>query len=593
MTVFSLAACNGGGGGGGAGTPGATPDPIASVVVSEFNPNWAHTGVFEPATTCADCHQSNGVVMQHAGNDVSPSTQWQHSVMAHSFNDPYWQAAVEDEIATFPDLAGEIGNDCTTCHAPMAHKHAHQTLTNLDANGHFTFETAQSLDHAREGISCTLCHQINNDNIVDANPATGTYDDRSFTGNFSIDPAAQEIGGPYAGPSLNPMFNQSGYTPKLDTLTQKSELCATCHTLYTPVIDVTTGIPNGNQFLEQAPFLEWLNSDYATGNGAVAVQQCQDCHMPEPAPGYTSKISTRPAGAPNRSPFAQHTLLGGNAHLLEMLGAYRSELGISNTTSVQGFQDQADLTRAFLASSSAELAVNNASVAGGVLTADIEITNKTGHKLPSAYPSRRMWLHVTVTDENTSQVIFESGKPDSNGRISTDTARLQDVCMQLDKPVGFDSTACYESHRNTIDEPEEVAIYETVLGDTNNVITHTLLRAASYLKDNRIPPVGFTNAQADIIDVQTRPSGVSGDSDFNCVGTAEGCGKDTVEYEVDVSAYTGPFTVEARLLYQAVQPAFVDGLHSSGPLVNRFKAMYEAVPPSSELLATTSVSGVN
>jgi hypothetical protein len=160
--------------------------------------------------------------------------------------------------------------------------------------------------------------------------------------------------------------------------------------------------------------------------------------------------------------------------------------------------------------------------------------------------------------------------------------------MALDKLEGFDSGLCYEPHRDVIDDPEQVAIYETVLGDVNGNITHTLLRGAEYLKDNRIPPRGFTESVAATIETQTIPSGVTGDGDFNCgAGTAsEGCGADTVHYQVDLAGHTGPYAVEARLLYQATQPAFVDGLHTIGDRVNRFKVMYDAVPPSAEVLAT-------
>lgn len=605
LFLVSVSACNGGSsstdsttstGSGDTGTdPAADPgteDPIAAVTVSEFNPYWLHAGVFEPATTCASCHQSDGVVMTFNGKDVSPYSQWKHSVMAHSFNDPYWQAAVEDESAAFPGLEGVVEDTCMTCHAPMAHTDAHQNLTNLE-DGNLVFDVAKGLDHAREGVSCTLCHQINDSNIIDANELTGVHDDRSFSGAFSIDPASQEIGGPYTGPSTNPMLNQSGYTPKYDALTQKSEICATCHTLYTPVVDVETGVPNGEEFLEQASFLEWLNSNYATGNGGVAVQQCQDCHMAQPSDTYSTQISTRPPSAPVRSPYMQHAFLGGNAHLLDLLRTYSAALGIDNDTTSQGFQDQADLTRSFIGQQAAELNIGTASITGGTLVADVVITNKAGHKLPSSYPSRRMWLHVTVRGA-TGNVIFESGQPDSNGRISTDTARLQAACMELDKPDGFDSSACFEPHRDVINSADQVAIYETVLGDTEDVITHTLLRASEYLKDNRIPPAGFTLAKAEEIDEQTEPSGlVENDTNFNCRDTAEGCGADTVRYEVNVNGLTGPFTVEAELLYQSIQPAFVNGLHSEGPLVKRFKAMYEAVPPRVEVLATDAVSGVN
>ncbi len=105
------------------------------------------------------------------------------------------------------------------------------------------------------------------------------------------------------------------------------------------------------------------------------------------------------------------------------------------------------------------------------------------------------------------------------------------------------------------------------------------MQAAQYLKDNRVPPIGFTNSKAAILEVQTIPDGVSGDGDFNCVSTDEGCGTDSVHYQVDVQGQTGSYLVEVRLLYQATQPGFVNGMHNVGDRVNRFKVMYDAVPP--------------
>jgi hypothetical protein len=342
-------------------------------------------------------------------------------------------------------------------------------------------------------------------------------------------------------------------------------------------------MPSGTNFLEQGPYLEWQNSDYATGNALEA--QCQDCHMPEPEPGYATEISLLGPGTMQaRSPYGQHSLLGGNAHLLEIMSDYRHELGINTSTSVNGFTEQISKTRDFLGGA-AQISLSTPTDTGGNLEFDVVVNNRAGHKLPSAYPSRRTWLHVTVKD-NSGSVIFESGKPDSRGYISTDEARLKADCMALDKLEGFDSSQCYEPHRDVISDPSQVAIYETVLGDVNGEITHTLLRGAQYLKDNRIPPSGFTESVAATIETQTIPSGVTGDGDFNCgAGTAsEGCGADTVHYQVDLTGHTGPYAVEARLLYQATQPAFVDGLHTVGDRVNRFKVMYDAVPPSVELL---------
>jgi hypothetical protein len=533
--------------------------------------------------------------LQDTGEDISPSTQWRHSMMAHAFDDPYYQAKVQEETHIFPELAGFIEDKCLTCHSPMGRTNAHHTETGLteDAScplddGCYRLDTASEDMAAREGVSCTLCHQIQDLDL-------GTED--SFSGHYSIadsnDNNAFTIYGPYQSPLTGPMQNNSAYSPQFGNHMTGSALCASCHTLYTPTLEVGTGTPTGNDFLEQGPYLEWQNSIYTTG--ANQEQQCQDCHMADPEPGaYATRISLTPNGAvnenwPERSPFATHSMVGGNTHVLELLRNYRDVLGIENSTTVTGFDEKIAQTRNLLQNKTAELAISSVAIDDDQLNVDVRVTNNTGHKLPTGYPSRRVWLQLTV--KNTSnQVIFESGAPDANGRISTDAARLDSNCLAIEKNQGFDSSNCYEPHRDVVTEPSQVAIYETVLGDTNANITHVLLHADTYLKENRIPPQGFTNSQADSIEPQTLPAGVTGDADFNALNNEEGTGSDTVHYRVDVTGQTGPFAIEAKLHYQSIQPAFVNSLHADAGKVNRFKIMYAETPPSVETLAQASAA---
>jgi hypothetical protein len=571
----------------------------------EYNPDWGTLGVFTDAQTCATCHRASidqdpnipAVLrepLEDSGKDISSSRQWRHSMMAHALNDPYYQAKVTDEAAIFPELAGFIEDKCLTCHAPMARTHAHQSGTDLlqDAScplpdGCYRLDTAVSQDHAREGVSCTLCHQIRE---------AGLGTSSSFSGEYSIaeagDPDALTIYGPYSNPVGTPMQNNTLYTPVFGVQTTSSDHCSTCHTLFTPTLDADTGSPTGNEFLEQGPYLEWQNSLYATGNPLE--QQCQDCHMPDPDPGaYTTRSAIRPNGTvnegwPERSPFFTHGMVGGNTYMLELLRDNRTLLEIANSTTEAGFDEKITETRSLLENRSATLAIPQALASGNELTIDVLIGNQTGHKLPTGFPSRRMWVHLKVTDPD-NQVIFDSGAPDASGKISTDAARLDPDCLASNKPPGFSNDDCFEPHRDVIDDDSSVAIYETVMGDTNDHITHVLLHASTYLKDNRIPPAGFTNARADSIEPQTKPAGIGNDSNFNWSNNQEGSGTDTVRYRVETGR-SGTFNIEAQLLYQSVQPAFVDSMHTAAPRVDRFKSMVAQTPPRVEVLATTQTS---
>lgn len=584
-------------------------DDDAMETTAEFDPNWATVGVFSSAQSCTGCHRAStdqdpaiATVMRYPlqddGEDISPGNQWQHSMMAHAFNDPYYQATVQDETHAFPKLAGFIEDKCLTCHSPMARTHAHQTGMSLTqdescglSDGCYRFDTARLDMHAREGVSCTLCHQIKEDNLGSEASFSGLY-----TVAKSDEPGARTIFGPYQNPhagGANAMQANSGYTPQFGGQMASSGHCASCHTLYTPTLDAVSGTPTGNAFLEQGAFLEWKNSIY--GSGTAQDRQCQDCHMAAPDAGsYATRIAVKPDGSvnavwPERAPFFSHSMLGGNAYVLELLRDYRALLGIENSTSTAGFDEKIAQTRALLQNQTAALDITRVSAEDDELNVDVRVTNRTGHKLPTGFPSRRVWIHFRVKDAS-DRVVFESGAPDAAGRISTDAQRLDPDCLAHDKSPDFDNENCFEPHRDVIAKPSQVAIYEAVPGDTLGHITHVLLHASSYLKDNRLPPRGFTNSAASAIEIQTVPAGVNGDNDFNASNGQEGSGTDTVHYRVHLDGDSGPYTVEARLLYQAIQPSFVEALHADADRVNRFKVMYARHTPRVETLAEASAA---
>jgi hypothetical protein len=125
--------------------------------------------------------------------------------------------------------------------------------------------------------------------------------------------------------------------------------------------------------------------------------------------------------------------------------------------------------------------VANAAVQNGRLEAELAIENLSGHKFPTAYPSRRSWLHVTVKDRN-GNAVFESGAINPNGAI---TGNDND-----------DDALKYEPHYTQITAANQVQIYEGIMVDSAGKPTTGLLNALRYEKDNRMLPKGFNKATA-------------------------------------------------------------------------------------------------
>ena len=193
----------------------------------------------------------------------------------------------------------------------------------------------------------------------------------------------------------------------------------------------------------------------------------------------------------------------------------------------------------------------------------MQVSPATGHKFPTSFPSRRAWLHVTVTDA-AGQVIFESGRPGADGSIQGNAADAD--------------PAAYEPHYDVITAADQVQIYEPIMGDTEGKVTYTLLRAATYLKDNRLLPGGADKAKLPPeIAVQGEAAG-----DVNFVG-----GGDQITYRVDVASAQGPFTVQAELLYQPLAYRFVqDMLADSGESGQAFGGYFAAADHTPDRVAT-------
>lgn len=499
--------------------------------------------LFAGSGLCAVCH--SGLIDQ-AGTDVSIDTYWRSTMMANAARDPYWQATVRAEVLKNPALQDTIEDKCATCHMPMARTSAVArggTGQVLDAG---YLDSANSMhDLALDGVSCTLCHQIKED-------ANRPFD--SFSGEFKIDtetPAGERVNyGPFPVSEQNAtlMKSASGYLPVESRHVKQATLCVTCHTLYTPYLDASGAV--AGEFPEQTAFLEWRASEYPRN------RSCQNCHMPYAQGGVVLSVT----GGDPQQPFSQHSFVGGNAFVVNMLRLYAEERRVTASTE----QFDATLARVTdqLGNQAATVALENLAIGDGKLTAEAVISSWVGHKFPTGFPSRRAWLHIAVTDASGA-VVFESGAAAADGSIAGN---------DNDTDPGL-----YERHYAIISEPDQVQIYESIMGNTEGDVTTTLLRGAAYLKDNRLPPAGFDKEDAEP-DIAVCGAAVS-DADF-------GGGGDRVQIQLDVGGGEGPFTITVELLYQAIGYRWAANLGAyDAEEVDTFLQYYETVPNTPLLVA--------
>jgi hypothetical protein len=407
---------------------------------------------------------------------------------------------------------------------------------------------------AMDGVSCTLCHQIQGGNSL------GTL--AGFSGQYTIgssdDPVNRPLYGQYASPRVGPMQNRVAFTPTHGPHLEQSEVCATCHDLKTPFVDASGKVASTtpeSEFPEQMVYSEWQHSSF----GAPGGKSCAGCHLPR-VDGVVIANLSMGMGLPARDGFGRHLLVGGNTVMLDLLDRNRDALGVTAT----GFSTTIARTRESLASA-ASLAIVSASRVGGQLEVVLRVDNLSGHKLPTGYPSRRAWLHFVVADA-AGGVSFESGKMNADGSIEG---------VDADR-----SLTAHEPHHDLITLPDQVQVYESIMGDTDGHLTYTLLRGATYLKDNRLLPRGF--------DKQTAPRdvAVAGEAatDDSFIG-----GSDTITYRVPIG--TDSVTVSVELRYQPLAHGYLQDLFTdeADPTVAAFRALYGAAPLRAETIASTSM----
>ncbi len=505
---------------------------------------------FRTSDRCVACH--NGLKTT-SGEDISIGLQWSASIMANSSRDPYWQGSVRRESMDHPESKAGIEDECSNCHMPVVH------LANRDAGrktqifSHLPLQVApKGYRAAADGVSCSVCHQVEKDglgtpatfvgNVVIRKPVKGEL--RPEYGPFEIDAGHQQV----------MRSSTREFVPQQGNHIRDAGLCGSCHTLYTEALG-----PHGEKlarFPEQVPFQEWQHSDYA------GKQTCQSCHMP----AVNEPVAITALYGQPRVGMHRHVFVGGDFIMEQMLQNHRQDLAVEALP--QELNAATKRTIEFLQTKAAKLTIRSVDATPSGLAVNVLVQNLSGHKLPTAYPSRRAWLHVMVRDAN-GHVVFESGALNPDGSIVGNDNDMD--------PLKF------EPHYREITSPQQVEIYEPILKDSQGNVTTGLLHAVGYLKDNRLLPYGFdkSTAEHDIAVV----GGAAEDPGFTDKGSS-------VRYVVSTANATGPFHVKAELWYQPIGFRWAHNLEPYRASETQRMVRYyeEAASKSAIVLATANAT---
>ncbi len=481
-----------------------------------------NAGSISTSSSCLTCHAGYNAA-------VEPGHNWKGSMMGQAARDPLFYAC----LAVAEQDAPSSGDMCLRCHSPMAWLSGKSQPTsgaNLDAT-------------TRDGVTCDFCHRMVDPNykpgvnpVEDATILAGMLPAHRPTtygnGQYVVDSDPRKRG-PFSDAAAPHSFLTSSFHTR-------SEMCGTCHDVSNPVFNRVSGAkyaagpldapadsisPNTLMPLERT-LSEWkaslfpfgVNSPAFAGNapGGV-VSSCQDCHMRQvTGPGCNIP------GSPTRTNLPLHDFTGGNAWMPGVVASlYTSEV---DTIALAATSARAT----YMLQNAASLQLSSAA-AGDSFRATVRITNNTGHKLPTGYPEgRRMWVHLVAKDDG-GNVVFESGAYDgSTGTLASD-AYAQVYEAELGLSPGFASALTLPSGPS----------FHFALNDT-------------IYKDNRIPPLGFSNASFDVF------GGKPVDSSRPSPRYADGQNYDDTSYPLPPTARN----VTAEVWYQTASKEYVEFLQT-------------------------------
>jgi hypothetical protein len=473
---------------------------------------------------------------------VEPGHNFLGSMMAVATYDPMFRAC----LAIAEQDAPASGDLCLRCHAPMGWLNGHSQPT----------DGSQLIFPDLDGVACDFCHHL-----VDPiyRPGVSPPVDEGILN--ALLPAHRPAGysnGQYVtdpvGGRRGPFFNVGAPHLYMQSPFMRSgDLCGTCHDLSNPLLARVSGADyapgpydqpadslNSSTLMPlERTYSEWKNSAYPSGvyapelagnkpDGMVAI--CQDCHLPDViGPGCDV------LGAPVRPDQPLHDLSGGSVWLPPLI----AQLHPLETNAV-ALADGALRASARL---------RKAAVLGMVVLphgpgfrATVTVTNRAGHKLPTGFPeARRMWIHLVARDASGS-VVYQSGAYDAGtGLLAADPA-----------PVVYEARlGLSPSHAGPI-------------GLGAGPSFHFALNDTVY-QDNRIPPLGFSNAAFAAF------GGSPVEPGRPTPRYADGQNWDVAEFDLPAAAAM----VTATLLYQSVTKEYAEFLRDENHTNGAGQAFYD------------------
>jgi len=444
---------------------------------------------FDPIITsfqCSFCHEVERE--PPVFREVPIFNRWQGSMKANSARDPVFHAA----LAIANQDASFSGDLCIRCHAPGGW---------LAGRGVSPGDPPLKADDL-DGVTCSFCHRMVDPvfrpgespspdrDILLALEKAGLLPSSPGGGNFVVDPQDTR-----RGPFDDVPVNRHGVPMYYSPFHTRSDICATCHDVSNPALvraadgsyrldQLNTPHPTQDKYdmfpLERT-YSEWANSDYARigvdargvfgGNHPTGIMRtCQDCHMPLEST-FGCIIQEDPFFIRDNVP--AHNFNGGNAWTQDLLSIlYSPEI----------------LPQPYLTASKRRAREMLGAAATVRLTKDscsiqVRIENETGHKLPTGYSEgRRMWISVLFRDDNLNVIA-------RRGHYNTMTAELTTL-----------DTKVYEVIHGLDEAMSEMT--GLPVGPSFHLVLNNKV-----LKDNRIPPRGFTNAA--FAAVQAEPIGAT------------------------------------------------------------------------------------